>query len=209
VRTGIVLAGGRSARFGADKLTESIDGESLLERAIAAAAAVSDEVLVAGRAVTGHPSEGGSGFASVRGVPDIEPFGGPLVGLIGALAQARAPMAIVVGADMPGLVPNVLRSMLDRLDGDGSVDAVTLERPDAEPNAPLAVLPIAIRTAAARAAAQAAVSEGRRSLRSLLDHLGWIELPVEVWLPLDPGARTLLDVDTQADIERVRAGKER
>ena len=209
MRTGVVLAGGRSARFGADKLTESIDGEPLLERVIAAVAAVTDEVLVAGRAVAGDRAEAGSGFPSVRGVPDIEPFGGPLIGLVGALEHARGQLAIVVGGDMPGLVPGVLRSMLDRLDGDGSIDAVILARPDAEPNGPLPVLPIAIRTAPAQAAGQAAIAAGRRSLRSLLDQLAWAELPAGAWLPLDPGARTLLDVDTRRDIERVRAGKER
>jgi hypothetical protein len=99
--------------------------------------------------------------------------------------------------------------MLDRLDGDGSIDAVILARPDAEPNGPLPVLPIAIRTAPAQAAGQAAIAAGRRSLRSLLDQLAWAELPAGAWLPLDPGARTLLDVDTRRDIERVRAGKER
>jgi len=65
------------------------------------------------------------------------------------------------------------------------------------------------RVLAAGAAADGALSGGRRSLHSLLDHLAWIELPAPAWLALDPGARTLLDVDTRADLERIRAAKGR
>ena len=42
----IVLAGGRSSRFGADKLAASMDGRPLLQHAIDAVARVADEVIV-------------------------------------------------------------------------------------------------------------------------------------------------------------------
>jgi len=208
VRTGIVLAGGRAARFGADKLTEPVDGNALLDRAIDAVWAVADEVIVAGRVVAGRSP-------SIRSIPDSEPFGGPLAAMRDAIRLARGTAGVVVGGDMPDLVSGVLRLMIERLEAEPSVDAVILGRPDAgsdrgsDPGAPRAVLPVAIRVEAAGAAADGALSGGRRSLHSLLDHLAWIELPAPAWLGLDPGARTLLDVDTRADLERIRAAKGR
>jgi len=202
VRTGIVLAGGRSSRFGSDKLAAPIDGDPLLDRAIAAVAAVTDEVIVAGRAVVAP-------LPSTRGVPDAEPFAGPLVALRGALEASLGTIAIVVGGDMPELVPEVLRAMLDRLEADATIDALILARPNATSGDPPQVLPMAIRVAPAGTASRAAIGDGRRSLRALLDHLAWTDLSATEWLQLDPGAHTLLDVDTRADLERIRAGKGR
>lgn len=47
----IVVAGGRSIRFGSDKLAHRIEGRTLLERAVDAAARLSDVVLVTAAAV--------------------------------------------------------------------------------------------------------------------------------------------------------------
>jgi molybdenum cofactor guanylyltransferase len=198
--SGIVLAGGRAARFGSDKLAHRIAGATLLDRSIDAVREVADEVIVAGRSGT-------ASSAFVREVDDAEPFGGPLLGLLGALEAARGAHAIVVGGDMPGLVPAVLRALLDRLSADRSIGAVILgptDRTTARGRHP--VLPIALEVEAARTAARATVEAGGRSLQGLLDHLAWVALPASSWLPLDPEARTLLDVDTPADLERARGG---
>jgi len=205
VRTGIVLAGGRSTRFHGDKLIASIDGGELLDLAVGAVAEVADEVILAGREITASSS-------AVRGIADVEPFGGPLVALHGALGEARGNSAVVVGGDMPDLVPDVLRLLLDRLEADQSIEAIILGRRDpgaSAPGQPRPVLPIALGVRAAAAASEAAIADGRRSLQSLLERLTWAELPPSAWLPLDPDARTLLDVDTRADLERFRAGKVR
>ena len=55
---GIVLAGGRRARFGRDKLAEPIGGRPLLHHAIAAVSAVATDVLVvaAPGAIPDHPA---------------------------------------------------------------------------------------------------------------------------------------------------------
>jgi molybdenum cofactor guanylyltransferase len=210
VRTGIVLAGGRASRFGSDKLAADLDGKSVLEATIAALAAVTDRIIVAG---PGLPAGFRAGETPVAIVRDAEPFAGPLVALSSVLYEAAAEpehLAMVVGGDMPRLVPAVLRSMLDHLAQARGTDAVLLEQgpwsAEAEGGRPprRAVLPLAVRVDVAARAATMALDSGDRSLQALVDRLAHVELPASTWLPLDPRASTLLDVDTTADLERVR-----
>jgi len=101
---GCVLAGGQSTRFGSDKALALLDGQTLLDRAVAWLGAHCDAVIVAGR-----------GTAGVPGVADWPEAGlGPLGGLAGALRHARdAGHAAVlsIGVDSLGLpqdLPQIL-----------------------------------------------------------------------------------------------------
>jgi hypothetical protein len=49
------------------------------------------------------------------------------------------------------------------------------------------------------------VGAGQRSLNALVDRLSTAELPPATWLALDPDGRTLADVDTTADLDRLRS----
>lgn len=207
---GIVLAGGRSARFGADKLAAELGGRSVLASTVAALGSVVDGVIVAGPALPDDVRD--AHVSPVALVRDPEPLAGPLAALAnvldGATADAAADLAIVVGGDMPGLVPAVLRSMLDRLEAQRGVEAVLVEAPPVAggpDRAARLVLPLALRVGPAAAASRVAMQAGDRSLRSLVDRLASVELPAPGWLALDPEARTLADVDTPADLERLRA----
>jgi len=201
--TAIVLAGGRASRFGGSKLSLQLDGRSLLDRAIAAVATLADDIVLAGPVPDGLVGQPG---ASVRNVIDAEPFAGPLVALAGALREARGSLALVVGGDMPSLVPAVLAAMLDRLDADLELDAVILAPPAAATDEPQRrqVLPLALRVESGASVSARAVVEGDRSLHRMLDRLRFVELAPADWLGLDPGALTLLDIDRPADLERIR-----
>jgi molybdenum cofactor guanylyltransferase len=205
VITAIVLAGGRSSRFGSDKLVAELDGASLLARTITAVAPVVDGVVVA---VSGLPDEVLVAEVPVALIHDREPYRGPLVALANALGTAVRPypvadLAIVVGGDMPRLVPAVLKAMLDRLTGDPALDAVVLEVTGAPRRQ---VLPLALRCEPAFRAARAILELEDRSLRILADRLRAIELPEVEWRALDPDGDTLADVDTPADLDRLRSG---
>jgi molybdopterin-guanine dinucleotide biosynthesis protein A len=200
--TGIVLAGGAATRFGGPKLAAELDGASILARAIASVASVADEVLVAGPAL---PNELSVRPGAVRLVPDRDPGGGPLVALHGALHLATSGLAIVVGGDMPRLVPAVLRSMLARLHDAPATDATLLAPPD-DLTRRRQVLPVALRVGPASVASAAAIAAGDRSLRAFLERLAFTTIPAEAWLELDAEATTLLDVDTPEDLERLRTG---
>ena len=201
--TAIVLAGGRSSRFGSDKLEAELDGASLLSSTIAAVEPIADVVIVAGPALPNGLQRGGERPATL--VHDREPFGGPMAALANVLERGIpdpvTSLALVVGGDMPRLVPEVLTAMLDRLAADLELDAVILQAPGSPRRQ---VLPIALREHAAVGAARAALDAGDRSLRGFVDRLRTLELPAGVWRAQDPAGDTLVDVDTSADLERLR-----
>jgi molybdopterin-guanine dinucleotide biosynthesis protein A len=185
----IVLAGGRSIRFGRDKLAEPVDGRPLLEYAIGAVAAYADEVLVVAAPAVDVALPGGAFL-----VHDSIAHEGPLVGLLAGLRAARGPLAIVVGGDMPTLVGPVLELLLAGL-GDAQVDAVVLEH-DGRPRP----LPMAVRVAVALAAAARLTDTGERRLRALTIAMPTRVIPEAAWRAIDPDARTVRDVDVPDDL---------
>jgi molybdopterin-guanine dinucleotide biosynthesis protein A len=192
--SGIVLAGGRSSRFGSDKLAARYGDSTLLDRAVAAVGSVASEVIVVLAPGDDRPLPATS--VPVQRAIDPEPFGGPLVGLLAGLEAAREPVAIVVGGDMPTLAPDVLRMMIGLLlASEGARDAAVLvQRGEMRP------LPGAVRNGAATQAARHLLGEGERSLLALIRSLPALLVAEGDWRPLDPMAATLLDVDVPGDL---------
>lgn len=191
--SGIVLAGGRSSRFGRDKLAAEIDGTTLLERAMTAVAAVASEVIV----VTAPDDDRALPATAVPGrrVVDPEAFGGPLVGLRTGLEVAREPIVVVVAGDMPTIVPDVLAVLVRALVASPGVALTALTSRGA-----LVPLPAAARTGAASDAVARLIGDGERRLRSVFEWLPTRLVVEAAWRPLDPEGRTLRDVDVPADL---------
>jgi molybdopterin-guanine dinucleotide biosynthesis protein A len=206
----IVLAGGRSSRFGRPKLAFELEGRTLLEHGVQAVASVAGEVLVALPADAAEPildSLAPGALATIRFVHDPEDFGGPLLGLVNALGATTNRVAIVVGGDMPRLQPTVLRAMLEELATGGTRDGRT---PQAVVEAVVLgqegggrPLPLALLVAAGIREGAGAIASGKRSLSALLDRLVVRELPEAEWRALDPDGQTLIDVDVRADLDRM------
>jgi molybdopterin-guanine dinucleotide biosynthesis protein A len=192
--TGIVLAGGRSSRFGTDKLQARFGDATLLERAVAAVAVVATGVVVV--VAPGDERSLPTAVVPVGRAVDAEPFGGPLVGLLAGLEAAAEPIAIVAGGDMPTLGPDVLRLLIGSLvsSGPSRGAAVLVQRGEMRP------LPCAVRNGAATQAARRLIGEGERSLLSLIESVGALAVPETEWRSLDPTAATLVDVDTPDDL---------
>jgi molybdopterin-guanine dinucleotide biosynthesis protein A len=187
--TAIVLAGGRSSRFGRDKLVEPFAGQTLLERAVAGVAPLAQETIV-----VVAPDESRRVPEGAIAVSDPTSFEGPLVGLLTGLRRAADPVVIVAGGDMPTMLPSVLAWLVDRLD-DPAIDAAVLDHAGrARP------LPGALRTAPATAAAERLVGAGERRLRAVYDALVTAVIDEAIWRQLDPEGRTLRDIDTPADL---------
>ena len=107
----VILAGGESRRMGQDKAWLEMGGQPLIRRALST---VRDsgiqEVLISGRAGTDY---------STLGCPvlfDLEPGGGPLGGIERALAEATAPLVLVLAVDLPGITAAFLRKLATHCD---------------------------------------------------------------------------------------------
>jgi molybdopterin-guanine dinucleotide biosynthesis protein A len=188
--SGIVLAGGRSRRFGRDKLAERIGDRTLLERAVEAVGTVAADVVV-----VAAPGVDPAVPPDVTLVHDDAAFEGPLAGLIAGLTAVREPLVVVVGGDMPTLSPAVLDLLVRTLEV-AAEDACALRS-----FGRLQPLPIALRTGAATALVRQLVAERERRLGAVLDRLSVRTLGDGEWRALDPEARTLRDVDEPGDLE--------
>jgi molybdopterin-guanine dinucleotide biosynthesis protein A len=194
--TGIVLAGGRSVRFGSDKLAAELDGVPLLHHAVTRVAEVTGDIVVV-LARGAHEPAMPPG-ASISFVRDAEADEGPLAGVVAGLEVVSTRLALVVGGDMPDLSVAVLREMLGVAH---RTDAGAVALQDGDRFRPL---PAALRVQSARLAAPALLTDGERRLRALVTALDPTVIDEASWLTLDPERRTLLDVDQPDDL--VRAG---
>jgi molybdopterin-guanine dinucleotide biosynthesis protein A len=198
--SGVVLAGGRSSRFGADKLAAEVDGIPLVQHAVTRVAEAAGEVIVV-LAPGSEPPAFPPGLG-VRFAFDAREGEGPLEGLLAGLAATRAEHALVAAGDMPALSPLVLAELL-RVAEEAPVDAVALEDGDR-----FRPLPCVVRVAPAIANARALLHGGERRLRALLDSLRLAVIDEATWTALDPDRATLRDVDEPGDLDgtRVRGG---
>lgn len=99
-----ILAGGASRRMGTDKALMTLAGQTLLERAIACVAHVSDDIMIVGDREAYHRF-------GVPVVADAFPGSGTLGGIATALRRARHEYVLVVGCDMPFLSGALLEAM--------------------------------------------------------------------------------------------------
>jgi molybdopterin-guanine dinucleotide biosynthesis protein A len=186
----IVLAGGKSSRFGRDKLAEPLLGRPLLHHAVAAVQAVATDVIVvvAPEATIDPP-------AGARVVHDARAFEGPLAGLAAGLAalDPAVDRLVVVAGDMPSLEPTVLARLIEALGPSTEVAVLELDG-RALP------LPMALRPAEAMAVARRLLASGERRLRALPEALAAHVIAEATWRLDDPGGATLRDIDTQADL---------
>ena len=104
---------------------------------------------------------------------------------------------LLAGGDMPAMVGDVLGLLVQHV-VDGADAAALIDGEAWRP------LPSALRRAAALAAA-VSMPPGS-GLRDVLERLDVEAIPEARWRALDPEARTLFDVDTQGDLDRLPPG---
>jgi molybdopterin-guanine dinucleotide biosynthesis protein A len=194
-----VLAGGRSTRFGGDKLAAAYRGLPLLHHPILRLGEVCAEVVIVIAPEAEEPTVPLG--ANVRFARDVRSGEGPLAGLLAGLEAATSDLAIVAGGDMPELSTAVLVELL-RVAGEAPVDAVALQDGDR-----FRPLPSLVRVAPARDAAHALLHTGERSLRALLQALRIALIDEPTWTALDPVRGTLLDVDEPGDLRRAEGDR--
>ncbi len=176
-----IIAGGASTRMGRDKALLRYGGQTLLERTARLGLALDLPVLVCGRAAPADWSLPAVGF-----VPDSALGAGPLGGLIVALSQFPAVLAVAV--DLPRLDAHALAWLLAAARAQPQAAAVAGTRDGrAEPL-------FACYRAAALPMANAHLARGEHALHRLLRALDAVLMP----MPPDIAA-TLTNVNTPDD----------
>lgn len=113
--TGVIQAGGKSTRMGGrPKALIELGGRRIIDRVASVLRAVTDDALI----VTNTPDLYAS--LGLPMVPDVFPDHGSLGGLYSGLRAAPGDAAFTVACDMPFLVPEVARLVIERA-GDADV----------------------------------------------------------------------------------------
>jgi molybdopterin-guanine dinucleotide biosynthesis protein A len=107
--TGLVLAGGRSARMGRDKALLVVDGQTQLARAAQLLAEVCGSALVAVRAEQAQAPA----YAPFDLVVDEPEVGGPAAGLLAAWRRAPDDALLVLAVDLPRVDAPLLRRLIE------------------------------------------------------------------------------------------------
>ena len=95
----IVLAGGKSSRFGRDKISEKVGSRSLLQLVMSVISFFNGDIIIVttGRRSFPHLTS----YTKLRIITDIYPGKGPLGGLYTGLVASNSFNNLVVASDMP------------------------------------------------------------------------------------------------------------
>jgi molybdopterin-guanine dinucleotide biosynthesis protein A len=118
--TGIILAGGRSRRMGADKALLELGGVPLISHIAARLSQIADTVVIA----CGEGEREDYRFLSLPMIVDRYPGLGPLAGLHAALSKSRTEWNAVAACDLPFAPEELLKHMMDIAAAERTVEAV-------------------------------------------------------------------------------------
>jgi len=181
----LVLAGGRSRRMGRPKQELELGGLTLLERVVAAAREVAEEVVV-----VGDPAA--AARVGAHAAADLVAGQGPLSGLAGGLAVCPEGLHALLACDLPFVEPALLSRLEDLAGGaDAVVPAVDGRRH------PLC----ALYHSDCLETARSCLAAGRRRMEDLLERVNVRSVGPEEALPA-PLTRAVLNVNTPEDYQR-------
>lgn len=108
--TGIVLAGGKSSRFGSDKAMAIWNGKRLIENAIEILSPVCHKVVIS----SNNPDYN---FTGCEVWPDELPIQAPMIGIYSCLKRSQTEINIFLSCDMPLIPTALLKYLIDNSTG--------------------------------------------------------------------------------------------
>lgn len=100
--TGIVLAGGRSRRFGSDKALAKLADKTVVEIAVELLRPFVQEMLLSAN------DPAAFSFLGIPVIPDLHAYAGPSAGLEATLKASKTDWNLVIACDMPQMAPKAL-----------------------------------------------------------------------------------------------------
>ena len=189
----IILAGGRSTRFGRDKASEPLLGKPLLQHvADRVAPLVSELVIVRAPGQTLPPVDV---TISVSTVDDAYPGTGPLGGIYTGLHASTADRCLAVACDMPLLSPPLLRELLWR-SNDCDVVMPVLEYPE-----PLH----AVYARTCLEPMRARLDDGQLKITGFLGAVTVCYVRESECRAFDPDLRSFINTNTEGELARAEA----
>jgi molybdopterin-guanine dinucleotide biosynthesis protein A len=188
--TAVVLAGGQSRRMGADKalLRLPSGGPTLIERVVAAARAVTNDVVIVAEDGERLPA------TAVRVVADAIPHAGPLAGLVAGFEAANCPDILALACDLPYLSVPLLRWMVAQ---PRAWDALVPYLPGEDGKVGWQPLHAVYRRTSLEPM-RAALGRGERRMTAFFDAIYLQELTAEAMRPYDTELRSTRSVNTPA-----------
>ncbi len=190
---GVIVAGGKSSRFGRNKALEPFEGEPLIVRAVRTLGRWCTPLMV----VCNHIEE----YVGIEAVliGDLVPHQGPLMALYTALLFSPHEWIFFRAVDMPFLEPPFISLLMDQT-VEGRADVVVpVHEGRLEPLCAL------YRRRCLRAVAHA-VEEGGRRMVHFYPQVRVNRIEEEVWRKADPTGRSLVNINTQEELQRIGGG---
>ncbi|WP_416841327.1 molybdenum cofactor guanylyltransferase [Haloferax sp. DFSO52] len=120
---GVVLAGGKSTRFGdQNKALARFDGDPLITHVVSTLRDVTGTAPMLAVSSSEHADDILELHPNVPSVSDDASFVGPIAGLFALAAEVRTPWVVVTGCDMPLVSQEAVLTLLDH--ATATVDAV-------------------------------------------------------------------------------------
>lgn len=190
-RAAIILAGGRSSRFGSSKASALFLGRTMLDWVIAAASEVASEIIVVA-SPDSSMLEAAPSRVVVNLVRDPEPFPGPLAGAVTGLQTTEHEYAFMLSCDAPLVQPALLSQLAHEVDGHDAAIPHVADRPQ-----PLVAL---YRVAPALTAFRTTLQRGERSLIRALDDLDANFVPEATLRHADRHLLSFHNINTPAEL---------
>lgn len=188
------MAGGKSRRMGRDKAWLDLgDGRPIVQRVVDAMREVADEVFLVAN---------DERFSSLglRVVPDRFPEGGALGGITTGVGAAAHERVLIAACDMPLLVPDVFRLLVERSEGYDVVMPKVGEDFEALH---------ALYTRACLPAMERALGAGKMRIISFFDDVRLLTLGEDELRRVDPKLRSFTNVNTPEELASAQRAVER
>ena len=196
MRSGIILAGGKSTRINTNKSMAHIGDKKMIEHVLDNVSGIVDEVLVvAGDLVQ---REKISTVICGAGITHDSIIGyGPVAGILAGLQSAKGEYAMVVACDMPFVNPDVVDFLFSLAYG---YDAVVPKWSDGN----IEPLHAIYKRNSTIKACESAIEKDDRRIISPLNALSRVRyVSIEKIKEIDPELKTFINVNTRGDLERI------
>jgi molybdopterin-guanine dinucleotide biosynthesis protein A len=193
--TAVIVAGGKSTRFGSDKASAVVAGRTLLEWVVRGVAPACEAVVVV--RARGQDLPAFETDLPVMVVEDVYEAKGPLAGLVAGFAAVSTPLAFAASCDVP-LVRPALVSGLAALSGEHDI---VIPHVDGFPQPLLAVY----RAGVCLPAFRRAVEEDRLKITVAFAGLRVRAAREPELRGLDPGLESFRNVNRADDLGEIEA----